>query len=90
MDNRFVYDGVVDKLRKLKGERQIVVSTHNANVPVLGDAELVVALEGDGRRSWLSEGGLGSLDDSSVRRIAEDLLEGGRAAFDARQHIYGF
>jgi hypothetical protein len=41
-DNRFVYHGVVLRLRELKGSSQIVVSTDNANVPVLGDAELVI------------------------------------------------
>jgi ABC-type Mn2+/Zn2+ transport system ATPase subunit len=90
LDNRFVYIGIVQRLRSLKGERQIIVSTHNANVPVLGDAELVVALEGDGSKGWPISGGIGSLDDAKVRELAEDLLEGGRAAFDARQHLYGF
>ncbi len=47
LDNRFVYDGVFQTLRSLKG-RQPIVSTHNANVPVLGDAELVVTLEAVG------------------------------------------
>lgn len=90
LDNRFVYDGIVTRLRALKGKRQIIVSTHNANVPVLGDAELVVALEGDGHKGWPAQGGLGSMDTESVREYAEDLLEGGRDAFSARQHLYGF
>lgn len=90
LDNRFVYDQVVEKLRQLKGARQIIVSTHNANVPVLGDAELIVTLEGDGRNGWCKEGCNGSLDNAQVREIAEHILEGGRAAFDARRHLYGF
>ena len=90
LDNRFVYDGVVRHLRKLKGVRQIIASTHNANVPVLGDAELIIALEGDGQRGKPAEGGVGSLDNASIRSTAETLLEGGSAAFKARQHLYGF
>ncbi|MCS4275155.1 DNA repair ATPase RecN [Mycetocola sp. BIGb0189] len=90
LDNRFVYNGVVRHLRTLKGKRQIVVSTHNANVPVLGDAELVVTLEGDGSNGRLVSDGIGSLDTASVRQHAEDLLEGGRDAFSARKHLYGF
>jgi hypothetical protein len=90
LDNRFVYDGVVARLRDLKGTRQVVASTHNANVPVLGDAELVVALEGDGEHGWVAPNGMGSLDTANVRQLAEDLLEGGREAFSARQHLYGF
>lgn len=90
LDNRFVYDGVVAHLRKLKGVRQIIASTHNANVPVLGDAELIVALEGDGQHGRPINDGIGSLDDSAIRSLAEILLEGGPAAFNARQHLYGF
>lgn len=90
LDNRFVYEGVVQRLRGLKGTRQIIASTHNANVPVLGDAELIVALEGDGQHGRPVPDGVGSLDDAPVRALAENLLEGGPAAFNARQHLYGF
>lgn len=90
LDNRFIYNGIVKRLRALKGTRQIIVSTHNANVPVLGDAELVVTLEGDGQGGRLASDGLGSLDVSTVRAWAEALLEGGRDAFNARKHLYGF
>lgn len=90
LDNRFVYDGIVTHLRKLKGRRQIIASTHNANVPVLGDAELIVALEGDGQNGRTAGDGIGSLDDASIRSHVENVLEGGPAAFNARQHLYGF
>ena len=33
---------------------------------------------------------IGSLDERSVRSLAENILEGGPAAFNARQHLYGF
>lgn len=90
LDNRFIYDGIVKRLRGLKGVRQVIVSTHNANVPVLGDAELVVTLEGDGQNGRTVPDGIGSLDIQSVRAYAEDLLEGGKDAFNARKHLYGF
>lgn len=90
LDNRFVYRGVVKHLRELKGERQLLVSTHNANVPVLGDAELIVVLESDGRRGAAAPNGIGSLDEAPIREYAERLLEGGEEAFRARRHLYGF
>lgn len=90
LDNNFIYKGVVRRLRELKGKRQIIAGTHNANVPVLGDAELIVALESDGSHGRPYKGGVGSLDERAVRTLAEDILEGGSAAFNARQHLYGF
>ncbi len=90
LDNRFIYDGVVPRLRDLKGGRQVIVSTHNANVPILGDAELVVAMESEGNRGRTCDGGVGSIDDETVRKLAGTLLEGGKDAFAARQYLYGY
>ncbi|MDK8350845.1 hypothetical protein QP786_02605 [Gleimia europaea] len=90
LDNNFIYKGVVRHLRELKGKRQIIASTHNANVPVLGDAELIVVLENDGDHGRPSDSGVGSLDDRTIRSLVENILEGGPAAFNARQHLYGF
>ncbi|WP_306231264.1 TrlF family AAA-like ATPase [Agrococcus beijingensis] len=90
LDNNFVYKGVVKHLRSLKGKRQVIASTHNANVPVLGDAELIVVLESDGTHGKPADGGIGSLDDRTIRSLAENILEGGPAAFNARHHLYGF
>lgn len=90
LDNRFVFNGIVANLRKLKGRRQVIVSTHNANIPVLGDAELIVTLEGDGQHGKPAADGIGSLDDKKIRAHAENILEGGPDAFNARQHLYGF
>ena len=70
--------------------RQVIASTHNANVPVLGDAELIIALEGDGHHGRAVDNGIGSLDDAQIRSLVENILEGGPAAFNARQHLYGF
>ena len=90
LDNRFVFNGIVANLRKLKGRRQVIVSTHNANIPVLGDAELIVTLEADGQHGRPAADGIGSLDDKRIRAHAENILEGGPDAFNARQHLYGF
>lgn len=90
LDNRFVFKEIVKKLRALKGKRQIIASTHNANIPVLGDAELITALEGDGSGAWIVADGEGSLDNPVLLVMVEDILEGGKDAFKDRQHIYGF
>ena len=44
LDNHLIYDLIVTQLRAIKRHRQVVVVTHNANIVVNGDAELVVAL----------------------------------------------
>ena len=51
LDNRYIYDEVVKVLARVCEHRQVIVATHNANIPTLGDASLVVALDADATRS---------------------------------------
>jgi hypothetical protein len=64
----------------------VIVATHNANIPVLGDAELVVAFDATADRATvLASGGL---EDPNVAAVAREILEGGDEAFKARQRRY--
>ena len=92
LDNRFIYDDIVMRLKRAKPARQFLIATHNANIPVLGDAEQIIALDareqpGDGRVSAFLRA-RGSIDAQAVRTAAEQILEGGREAFFLRQAKY--
>jgi hypothetical protein len=89
LDNRFITEGVVDRIRAEKGHRQFLLATHNANIPVLGDAELIVGISAGASQARLAEGHLGALDLPSVRALVEEVLEGGKEAFERRRQRYG-
>jgi energy-coupling factor transporter ATP-binding protein EcfA2 len=84
LDNHFIYETVVNTIKRLKSRRQMIFITHNANIPVLGEADLVVVMNSDGRRGYISK--MGSVDDCQEDIV--DLLEGGREAFDLRRRRY--
>jgi ABC-type cobalamin/Fe3+-siderophores transport system ATPase subunit len=44
LDSAFIYETIVGNLRAIKERRQVILATHNANIAVLGDAELIVPL----------------------------------------------
>ncbi len=94
LDNRFITEGVVPRMREEKQRRQFVFSTHNANIPVLGDAELILGLSASGEanrgRARIEPAHTGSIDSRSVREMVEEILEGGREAFEMRRRKYGF
>ena len=94
LDNRFITDGVVPRVREAKRGRQFVFSTHNANIPVLGDAELILGLTPSGEAAngtaEIRREHMGGIDERPVRELVEELLEGGRAAFETRRLKYGF
>ncbi|MEX2622295.1 MAG: AAA family ATPase [Acidimicrobiia bacterium] len=93
LDTDFLVTGVVERLRTGKMGRQFFFATHNPNIPVLADAELVVALTATGEAG--DEGAvvqiqaIGSIDDGLVRQRVADL-DGGRDAFNIRRTRYGF
>lgn len=94
LDNRFITEGVVPRMRDGKQRRQFIFSTHNANIPVLGDAELIIGLsasgEADRGHARINSEHMGSIDSQPVRELVEEILEGGREAFETRRRKYGF
>ena len=94
LDNRFITEGVVPRMREEKRRRQFLFSTHNANIPVLGDAELILGLsasgEADAGGATVAPEHMGSIDARPVRELVEELLEGGEDAFERRRRKYGF
>jgi hypothetical protein len=94
LDNRFIAERVVPTMRDEKRKRQFVFSTHNANIPVLGDAEQIVGLiavvEGGIEHSTIPNQLCGSIDTLEVKELVKELLEGGQEAFELRRQKYGF
>lgn len=94
LDNFFIAEGIVPKMREEKRKRQFIFSTHNANIPVLGDAELIIGLRAAGEakegHGEIPVEWMGSIDDKNVRLNAEEILEGGKEAFEIRREKYGF
>lgn len=88
LDNRYVYDVVVDLLRRRKFSRQIIVATHNANIPVNGDAELIVSLGVENRCGICLAAG--SIDRAEIKDLVTVIMEGSAEAFRLRRERYGF
>jgi len=85
LDNHFIYETVVSSIQRIKKKRQMIFITHNANIPVLADADLVIVMNSDGKIGYIEKSG--SVDD--CREQIVDLLEGGREAFELRRKRYG-
>lgn len=86
LDNRYIYDEVVKVLAEVCQSRQVIVATHNANIPILGDAEMVLALDAEAARGKVLA--CGGLENADVAEWSRKILEGGEAAFQARHRRY--
>jgi len=87
LDAKFVAERVVTLIRDQKVDRQVIICTHNANIVVLGDSELVTALSVSSRDKMSVE--QGSLENIQMRKTIFDILEGGETAFKKREQKYG-
>ena len=90
LDNAFIAERIVKELRSEKTERQFLFATHNANIPVLGDAEWIGVCTAAGDRADMPSDMQGSIDVRKIRDHGADILEGGREAFTQRREKYGF
>lgn len=90
LDNAFIAERIVMELRAAKTERQFIFATHNANIPVFGDAEWIGVFSADEDHGTLGEDAQGSIDVPAIRDQAARILEGGKDAFRQRQDKYGY
>lgn len=88
LDSEFIYKTLVHSLRCIKEHRQVIIVTHNANIAVLGDAELIIPLRGASDLSVIRD--RGSIDTSRTKEMVCTILEGSPKAFARRQAVYGF
>jgi DNA repair ATPase RecN len=89
LDNKLVFDLVVDVLRDLKEQRQIILATHNPNIPVSGDAEQVVVFDAPSRSECVIVA-QASIDSDEIVSHIKAVMEGGDKAFEMRMKKYGF
>jgi hypothetical protein len=87
LDSAFIFETIVATLRNIKEKRQVILATHNANIAVLGDAELIVPLQGYGNVGRIRD--RGAVDAEKTRDRACKILEGGAAAYERRGEMYG-
>jgi len=86
LDNETIHRLVVQPLLKRKGSLQFIIATHNPNIPVLGDAEQVIACYEKKRREFDQQ--FGSLDNPKIKDAIVNIMEGGQDAFNQRHDIY--
>ena len=72
LDGEFIYATLVPVLRRAKERRQVIIVTHNPNVAVLGDAELIIVMKAFNDRGTIVS--RGSIDNPDTRSAACAIL----------------
>lgn len=85
LDNQTIYEDVIKLLHEMKPSTQFIFATHNANFPVLGDAEQVIACAYENEQMIVQSG---SVDAALVQDAIINIMEGGQEAFNRRKEVY--
>ena len=87
LDNQVIYKELIQTIKKKKKDMQFIFATHNANIPVLGDAERVITMHHN------EDGSIGlkcgTIDSKDTHTDIVNIMEGGAEAFRKRNEIYG-
>jgi predicted ATPase len=82
LDNRMVTSLIVDGIRKIKENRQVIIITHNPNIPVNASAEKIFEMHFVNGQIQVKEHG--TLQDEAIRSSICDVMEGGIEALEHR------
>ncbi len=85
LDNQTIYEDVIKLICVLKPRNQFIFATHNANFPVLGDAEQVISCAYSDDSISVNSG---SIDRQKLQQEIVDIMEGGEEAFEQRKRRY--
>ena len=86
LDNNFIMNELVPLIRRAKQSRQIIMSTHNANLVVNADSEQIIIARLEQGKNYIS----GSIESPKINLGIRDILEGGEEAFKRREKKYLF
>lgn len=91
LDNQMVSE-IASLIWQSKKRRQLIFTSHNANIVVNGDAELLICCDnkvtGDQSKGEIKK--LGAIDIPQIRDEITKVMEGGEQAFKLRKEKYGF
>jgi len=89
LDNRHIASTISPVLLDDKRVRQVMFTSHNANLVVLTDPELIVTFESDGTNGWAEDQGFLATPKSAITNHVIQILDGGERALELRQRKYG-
>ncbi len=86
LDSQYIYSNLVNTLRRVKDERQVIIATHNSTLVTNTKTEQVIVMMSDNAHGWVDCTGYPT-QPHIVKKILQ-YLEGGKPSFIHREHVY--
>lgn len=102
LDNETIFNKIVQLIRKIKLNRQVIIVTHNANLAITGDSDRLIICQNDNNKYGIICDSMestklynykslnSSIENQTVLKIGCEILEGGVKALKQRVNKIGY
>jgi hypothetical protein len=85
----YINKGLIEAIKKIKSKKQIILVSHNATIPMLGDAQNVVLCKNIDKKIFIQSNPLeGFLDSKTVVDHIAEITDGGKSSIKKRVKKY--
>jgi hypothetical protein len=85
---KYINHGLINAIKHIKGKKQVILVTHNATIPMLGDAQNVIICTCENKIKIRSAPLEGVLFGKTVVDQVAELTDGGKKAIKKRVKKY--
>lgn len=86
---KYINDGLVEAIKKVKTRRQIIMVSHNATIPMMGDAQNIIYCVNKGDKIVIRSSSLeGQIGDVPALDLIATITDGGKPSIKKRVKKY--
>ena len=86
---KYINDGLVTSIKKVKRQKQIILVSHNATIPMMGDAQQIIYCENKQGKVIIRSAPLeGEIDGKPVLDLIASITDGGKSSIKKRVKKY--
>ena len=86
---KYINDGLVESIKKVKTQKQIILVSHNATIPMMGDAQQIIYCENTKGKIVIRSAPLeGAIDGKPVLDLIASITDGGKPSIKKRVKKY--
>jgi hypothetical protein len=86
--NNYINKGLIDAIKKIKKHKQVIIVSHNATIPMLGDAQNIILCKNEDKIIIKSNPLEGKIDDKNVVDHIATITDGGKQSIKKRVKKY--
>lgn len=86
---KYINDGLIKAIKNIKTKKQIILVSHNATIPMLGDAQNVILCKNKENKISIKSARLeGKLNNKSIVDYIAEITDGGKSSIKKRVKKY--